>query len=214
MLDSNNGKKMFDSISPVYKNSIIMKSLFEAIGMEFDTLDDLIEEVKLQLFPQTATWGLKYWEERCGLPTNADEPLQARRNKVIAKLQSKHIMNPKRMSMVLQKYTGAYIKLIENTAPYTFEIDLIGRTTFPKSLEQLYQTVRKIKPSHLAVNYKLISITNSNAYFGAVSQCGEEVSVYPWSQREIVTRGKLNIGIGMGEGLEEVNLYPKKEEVI
>lgn len=211
MLNSN---KMFDSISPVYKNSIIMKSLFEAIGMEFDTLDDLIEEVKLQLFPQTATWGLKYWEERCGLPTNTDESLLERRNKVIAKLQSKHIMNPKRMAMVLQKYTGADIKVIENTAPYTFEIDLIGRTTFPKSLEQLYQTVRKIKPSHLAVNYKLISITNSNAYFGAVSQCGEEVSVYPWSQREIITKGKLNIGIGIGEGLEEVNLYPKKEEVI
>jgi len=214
LLNSNNGKKMFDSISPVYKNSIIMKSLFEAIGMEFDTLDNLIEDVKLQLFPQTATWGLKYWEERCGLPTNADEPLQTRRNKVIAKLQSKHIMNPKRMAMVLQKYTGADIKVIENIAPYTFEIDLIGRTTFPKSLEQLYQTVRKIKPSHLAVNYKLISITNSNAYFGAVFQCGEEVSVYPWSQREIITKGKLNIGIGIGEGLEEVNLYPKKEEVI
>lgn len=214
MLDSNNGKKMFDSISPVYKNSIIMKSLFEAIGMEFDTLDDLIEEVKLQLFPQTTTWGLKYWEERCGLPTNTDELLQERRNKVIAKLQSKHIMNPKRMAMILQKYTGADIKVLETTAPYTFEIDLIGRTTFPKSLEQLYQTVRKIKPSHLAVNYKLISITNSNAYFGAVSQCGEEVSVYPWSQREIITKGKLNIGIGIGEGLEEVNLYPKKEEVI
>lgn len=205
---------MFDSISPVYKKSIIMKSLFEAIGMEFDNLEDLIEEVKLQLFPQTATWGLKYWEERSGLPTNVDEPLQTRRNKVIAKLQSKHIMNPKRMAMVLQKYTGADIKVLENTAPYTFEIDLIGRTTFPKSLEQLYQTVRKIKPSHLAVNYKLISITNSNAYFGAVSQCGEEVSVYPWSQREIITKGKLNIGIGIGEGLEEVNLYPKKEEVI
>lgn len=214
MLNSYNGIKIFDSISPVYKNSIIMKSLFEAIGMEFDTLDDLIEEVKLQLFPQTATWGLKYWEERSGLPTNVDEPLQTRRNKVIAKLQSKHIMNPKRMAMVLQKYTGADIKVLENTAPYTFEIDLIGRTTFPKSLEQLYQTVRKIKPSHLAVNYKLISITNSNAYFGAVSQCGEEVSVYPWSQREIITKGKLNIGIGIGEGLEEVNLYPKKEEVI
>lgn len=214
MLNSNNGIKMFDSISPVYKNSIIMKSLYEAIGMEFDTLDDLIEEVKLQLFPQVATWGLKYWEERCGLPTNTDEPLQTRRNKVIVKLQSKHIMNPKRMAMVLQKYTGADIKVIDNTAPYTFEIDLIGRTSFPKSLEQLYKTVRKIKPSHLAVNYKLISVTNSNAYFGAVSQCGEEVSVYPWSQREIITKGKLNIGIGIGEGLEEVNLYPKKEEVI
>lgn len=214
MLNSNNGIKMFDSISPVYKNSIIMKSLFEAIGMEFDTLDDLIEEVKFQLFPQTATWGLKYWEERCGLPTNTDEQLPERRNKVIAKLQSKHIINPKRMAMVLQKYTGADIKVIENTAPYSFEIDLIGRTTFPKSLEQLYETVRKIKPSHLAVNYKLISITNSNVYFGSVSQCGEEVSVYPWSQREIITKGKLNIGIGIGECLEEVNLYPKKEEVI
>ncbi len=214
MLDSNIGERMFDTISPNYKNSIIMKSLFEAIGMEFDTIDNLIEDVKLQLFPQTATWGLKYWEERCGLPTNTDELLQERRNKVIAKLQSKHIMNPKRMAMILQKYTGADIKVLENTAPYTFEIDLIGRTTFPKSLEQLYQTVRKIKPSHLAVNYKLISITNSNAYFGAVSQCGEEVSVYPWSQKEIITRGKLNIGIGIGEGLEEVNLYPKKEEVI
>ena len=213
MLDSNNGERMFDTISPNYKDSIIMKSLYEAIGMEFDTLDDLIEDVKLQLFPQAATWGLKYWEERCGLSTNLDELLQARQNKVIAKLQSKHIMNPKRMAMVLQKYTGAEIKVIENAAPYTFEIDLIGRTGFPKSLDDLYKTVRKIKPSHLAVNYKLVSISSTNIYFAATTLCGEEIAVYPWSVSNISSRGKINVNTGIAEGLENICVYPKKEVI-
>lgn len=213
MFNSENGKKMFDMLSPIYNNSVIMKSLYEAIGKEYDNIDDQIEDVKLQLFPQTATWGLKYWEERTGLPINIDEPIQSRRNKVIAKLQSRHIMNPKRMAMVLQKYTGADIKVIENTAPYTFEIDLIGRTTFPKSLEELYKTVKKIKPSHLAVNYKLISISSLNIYFAATTLCGEEIAVYPWSVKGIESKGKFNINTTISEGIENVSVYPKKEVI-
>ncbi|HDO9123803.1 TPA: DUF2313 domain-containing protein, partial [Clostridioides difficile] len=96
MIASKKGKEMLLTLSPIYEQSIIMQSLYEAIGSEFDNLELLDEEIELQLFPQSATWGLEFWENRVGLYTNIDEDIEARRRKVIAKLQMKYIVNPDR----------------------------------------------------------------------------------------------------------------------
>lgn len=212
MITSPKGKEMISYISPVYQNSKIEQAIYEAIGSEWDSADELSQEVLLQLHPQTATWGLVFWEQRLGLPTNINEDIE-RRRKVIAKRQSKNIINPERMAIILKNYTGADIKVIENVAPCVFEVKLIGKEGFPKSLDDLYKEVKRIKPSHMSVRYKLISITQSKFYIGATTLCGEEISVYPWSPKEIESKGKVNIAISNNMGLETITLYPKKEMI-
>ncbi len=73
MIASKKGREMLLTLSPIYEQSIIMQSLYEAIGSEFDNLELLNKEIELQLFPQSATWGLSFWENRVGLATNLDE---------------------------------------------------------------------------------------------------------------------------------------------
>lgn len=211
MIKSQKGNEMFGYISPVYEQSLVMHSIFEAIGNEYDLANELSEDILKQLFPQTATWGLIYWEEAVKIVSNLSEAIERRRGKVIAKLQSRYIINPKRMSIILQNYTGADIEIIENIAPYTFEVKLTGREGFPKSLEDLYKTVKKIKPSHASVRYKLISITQSSFYIGACTLCGEEVTVYPWSPKSIESKGTVNVAIVQGSGMENITIYPRKE---
>jgi hypothetical protein len=211
LIASKKGKEMIQHITPIYAKSKIEQAIYEAIGQEFDNADELAHEVLLQLHPQTATWGLVFWEQRFNLPTNLNEPLERRRRKVIAKRQSKHTINPERMALILKNYTGADIEITENIAPYTFEVKLIGREGFPKSLEDLYKEVKKIKPSHLSVKYKLISITESKFHIGATTLCGENITVYPWSPKDITSLGKVNVAMGSNTGLENITIYPKKE---
>lgn len=203
---------MLEYISPIYQNSKIEQAIYEAIGTEFDNADELANEVLLQLHPQTATWGISFWEQRLKLPINENEDLERRRRKVIARLQSKaSTITPERMAMILKNFTGADINIEENVAPYTFRVNLTGRDGFPKSLEDLYKEVKRIKPSHLSVKYKLVSITQSKLFIGACCNSGEIITVYPWVPKEIETRGKINIALGANTGVETITLYPRKE---
>lgn len=201
---------MITYVSPIYEQSKVIQSIFEAIGYEWDTAELLANDILKQFFPQTATWGLIYWEEAVNVVNNPTEEIERRRRKVIAKLQSRYAINPKRMALILKNYTGADILITEDIAPYTFEVKLTGREGFPKSLEDLYKEVKKIKPSHLAVKYKLISLTESNLYIGATSFSGETITVYPWTPNNIETTGNIEIALAQNAGLETITTYPKE----
>lgn len=202
---------MITYVSPIYEQSKVIQSIFEAIGYEWDTAELLANDILKQFFPQTATWGLIYWEEAVNVVNNPTEEIERRRRKVIAKLQSRYAINPKRMALILKNYTGADILITEDIAPYTFEVKLTGREGFPKSLEDLYNEVKKIKPSHLSVKYKLISLTESNLYIGATSFSGETITVYPWTPNNIETTGNIEIALAQNAGLETITTYPKEE---
>lgn len=211
MIKSQKGKEMITYVSPIYEQSRVIQAIFEAIGYEWDVAGALSDDILRQFFPQTATWGLIYWEEAVSIVTNLNEDMERRRRKVIAKLQSRYAINPKRMALILKNYTGADILITENIAPYTFEVKLTGREGFPKSLEDLYKEVKKIKPSHLSVKYKLISLTESNLYIGATSFSGETITVYPWTPNNIETTGNIEIALAQNAGFETITTYPKEE---
>ncbi|EGT5272759.1 YmfQ family protein [Clostridioides difficile] len=209
MIASKKGREMLLTLSPIYEQSLIMNSIYEAIGSEFDNLELLNKEIELQLFPQSATWGLEFWENRVGLSTNLDEAIETRRRKVIAKLQSKYIMTPKRMSMILQSYTGANIKINENIFPYTFSVELTSTQGFPRDLEDLYKRVNVIKPSHLSVSYKLVSLLKSKTYFAQTTIMSEEITVYPYSSKEVKANVKAKFALAHNMSSEILTVYPK-----
>lgn len=148
IMKSKKANEIFLTVSPIYEKSKIMKSIFEAIGNELDISNKYVEEIKNQLFPQTATWAISIWEQRLGLTTNKDESIEKRRGKVIAKIQSKYIITPERMAFIIKNYTGTDVLIVENVAPYTFKI-VINIDCLEDTLE-LKTIVKKIKPSHLS----------------------------------------------------------------
>lgn len=209
-MQSLKGGQMIEHISPVLHNSTIEQAIYEAIGSEFDNLDETVADVKLQLFPQTATWGLAWWEKRLGLQTNLNEDIEKRRKKVIVKLQTRWPMTPLNMANIISTYTSADVHIIENVAPYTFEVDLLSNNGFPQDLVDLYKTVKRIKPSHEGVRYKLTSITSTNIYYAAASIAGETISVYPWTPKSIESRGKINLATASANNTETISVYPKE----
>jgi hypothetical protein len=70
-----------------YEASRVFQAHLEAKGIELDDLDTALTDVEAQFFVPTATWGLRYWEEICGLPINEQDALEVRRARILAKLQ-------------------------------------------------------------------------------------------------------------------------------
>jgi hypothetical protein len=211
MIESKKGLNMYESVSPIYERNELMQSIFEAIGSEADLSEKQIDDIRNQIVPQTATWGLDIWEQRLGLITNHNEDIKIRRAKIIAKIQSKYIINPKRMENMIQNFVDADIDIEENVAPYVFEVDLLSENGFPNDLKDLYATVKKIKPSHLGVIYKLIAITQTNLYIAALSFEGEVISTYPWTPNDIESQTELYIPMVNYSNLETIVTYPKED---
>lgn len=88
MITSTHGKEMLANSPRYYDISRVFQAHIEAKGIELDNLDAIIDDIEAQFSASTATWGLRYWEEMCGLPTNEQEPLETRRARVLAKLRS------------------------------------------------------------------------------------------------------------------------------
>ena len=60
---SESAKRMLSYVSTgFYDKSYVGKWLFQVMGLEYDDARKLVEELALQMFPETATWGLKYHE--------------------------------------------------------------------------------------------------------------------------------------------------------
>jgi len=153
MITSSKGKQMIQNITPIYAKSKIEQAIYEAIGSEFDSGEELAQEVLLQLFPQTATWGLIFWEERVNLPTNTNEDIERRRRKVIARLQTRCPITPERMAAILSNYTGADIRIPEYLDS-KFEVRFITKTGINGHFNEIIKEIDRIKPSH--TSYKFI----------------------------------------------------------
>lgn len=51
-------------------------------------------------------------------------------------------------------------------------------------------------------------------FIGMTTVSGEEISVYPYSVTEITSKGDVFVALGHNTSTEEINVYPKREEVI
>jgi Uncharacterized protein conserved in bacteria (DUF2313). len=178
MISSKKGQQMFSTITPMYDNSVIMQAAFEAIGTEADTSVELGNEILREIFPQTSiSWGLNIWENRLGLITNTAEDIEKRRRKILTKLQTKSIVNPQKMGVIVKSLTGLYADIDDKVSDYTFGIKLTSEI-FNVDIGEVLKEVKRIKPSHLACSFALetkknINISMSREYvFNPLNMCG------------------------------------------
>jgi hypothetical protein len=150
ILKSESGKRMIGYVSPIYDQSRVMQAIFEANGREIDDLLRWIPDIEKQFFPQTATWGLKYWEQRLGLKTNEEIPIEERRNRVLMKLQTRWPMTPKRLETIISSIAGGItVKVLQAVDIYTFRVELENNDK-PIDLYIVLETIDSTKPAHLS----------------------------------------------------------------
>lgn len=142
-------------LPPFLLEDKLFSSVLETIAeKDLDNFDEALVDVLLQLFPQTATWGLRLWEEFCGIETNVSVPIELRRADVISKLSRDTPVTPQVIKKMLQRYV-ADVEINQHYAEYSFDVILKTKTTLETSVKYIINQLEDIKPCHL--DYKLIT---------------------------------------------------------
>jgi hypothetical protein len=157
-------KRMISRVSPIYERSYVAKWLYEVMGQEVDDAEIRFSELREQANPETATWGLCYWEQRYGIEVDESRSLAARRAAVVSKRGTRAPMNPARIEEILSSMSGRKIRVEENVAPYTFRVYVENGEGFV-DYDAIVRKLKKVKPSHLT--FEVCFEVFATAYIGA-----------------------------------------------
>lgn len=78
-----------------YQKSLITKQLLNAQTLEVGRVTVALEDVKNQLYINTATWGLDIWERAYNIPLNLDFSYEDRREVLKAKMRGQGTVTKK-----------------------------------------------------------------------------------------------------------------------
>ena len=112
---SQSAQNMLATVPPgFYDQSYVGKWLYQVMGLEFDDAERLIaEELPLQFFPETATWGLMYHELKWGLPVRDYLSYDERRKLIYEKRDQRAPMTPYRIETMLANVTGFWANIAD-----------------------------------------------------------------------------------------------------
>lgn len=144
--ESQAARRMLERVSPVYKGPVA-KWLFEVMGREWDEARAIFGQLPLQAFPETADWGLPYWEQVFQIRPGADATPEERRRMVLLRRDARAPMNPARVAAIVSGMCGRAVDVVEDAAPYTFAVRIKDNDT-TLDYEAIRAMLRRIKPSH------------------------------------------------------------------
>ena len=137
-----------------YDRSYVGKWIFQVMGIEMDEARRIIEdELPYQAFPETATWGLRYHEEKFGLPIRENLSPEERRKLILDRRDTKAPITPWRLEKMMNSVLGCHVKVVDIhepdnkiTHPNTFVVYLEGEGAF--SLQKGIDKINDAKQSH------------------------------------------------------------------
>lgn len=144
---------------PFFYDNPITKPIQDALNIEATNFKLNREYVLNQMFVETATDGLKYWENMLGIPKNIFNT-QTRRENIKAKMRSRGTTTTDIIKNICEAYSNGIVEIIVNHSDYSFVIDFVGSIGIPQAFEELDKTVNEIKPCHLAHTYKFNYVTH------------------------------------------------------
>lgn len=136
-----------------YDKSYVGKWIFQVMGIEMDKAEAIAEDLINQAFPETATWGLRYHEQKYGLPIREDMSYEERRKIIMEHRDLKAPMTPWRMEQIIGQILGVkthVTDIMEDPSlphPNVFRINLDENGT-EVDMAKAIDKIRKIKQSH------------------------------------------------------------------
>lgn len=134
------------------RNSVVYKTLFDAISPELDTLDNSITDLTKQLSVGTATWGLPIYEAELDVPiNNTSKPINERRSVIIAKMRGQGKFDAKMIKDIVASWEGGAVDVTFTDSVFNIQfIDIYGA---PTNLNDITMMLNEIKPAHLDIRY-------------------------------------------------------------
>lgn len=109
---SESAKRMISYVSEdFYQKSYVGKWLYQVMGLEWDTVWEIINTLPEQVLPETATWGLKYHEQKWHLPVRDDLDDETRRRLIYQRRDFRAPSSPYQLEVYLENATGFDVRI-------------------------------------------------------------------------------------------------------
>jgi len=172
-------KPLIERYPTFYANSPEFKDLQAAIEPEIRALWEARDGFLAQLNVETATWGLKYWEQTLGIPVEESKDASYRRSRIQSKLRGAGITNVALIKSVAESFSNGEVEVTEYPSLFKLEIAFVGTKGIPPNMEDFTRSLRDILPAHLEWAYTYVFNTWGN------------VSTITWSQATELTWHEL-----------------------
>ena len=147
-----NKDNLLKAINGIYRKDEWLNELFGCIGAEMDGMDGDIENVKNNVFVDTATeQGIAYYEKITNTVPRAGQTLDERRSAVLAKLRSDGMVTLDMLQNVANAWKNGEIEV--SFTDGKIKLSFVGEYGVPANLTALKAALEEIKPAHLVIDY-------------------------------------------------------------
>ncbi|MBN1079259.1 putative phage tail protein [Clostridium botulinum] len=154
-LDDEIGKiNLMQYMPTYYQNSKLIIELLESEAIELVKIKLHIEDLQKQLFIETATWGLKAYENLLNIPTNLNFSFEERRRIIKSKILTQGATTINSMKEIAEAFSGGEVNIIEDNLNYSFVIQFIGVKGIPVGLNCCSEVLKEIVPAHLNYSFR------------------------------------------------------------
>ena len=138
-----------------------MKASYESQEIELQLLKEQIQDIKNQFQINTATWGLRLYEDKYGLTYNPSLSYEERREILKAARRGRGVINTEKIKLIAEAFSGGECNVIRHDKESYFTIQFVGVKGIPRNMQGLINELKKDKPSHLGFDFKY-TYTNWN----------------------------------------------------
>lgn len=202
--------KLLSYLIPDIQEVRHFKEITAAEAPEFEKLEADLEDLNNQFFIDTATWGLSVYEKELRLTIRPNKSLEERRSIVKAKWRGTGKVDAEMIKTIVEAYTRS-----KSSIGFDGRIKIrFSNQSVTLNMEDMFNSIEDVKPAHLGYDVTLIlKQKESEIYIGMATISGEEITVYPYSPKELSSKGKVYIGVGSNTGVENMTVYPRKEVI-
>lgn len=168
-------RPLIESLPGYYQNSAPVAELERAIGTQMEALWEDREDLLRQLWVDTATWGLAWWESWCGLPVDTTLSHEARRARVKAKLRGRGTTTQEVVRGIAQSYSPYPVEVTEQPERYHFVLWFSGTAGEVARKADLTSAINEVKPAHLGWEIKYRMICAAPVFAAGVYRTAERI---------------------------------------
>ncbi|MBZ9615284.1 putative phage tail protein [Clostridium estertheticum] len=138
------------SVAASVGNKNIFSSIYNAQGIELDTLFSNIDDINAQFNVDTATWALDIYEKELGITTDYTRPFDYRRSVIKSKNRGNGKLDATMIKLVCDSFINGDVQI---TFDGIIHVKFTSIKGIPPNLNDLKNAVEQIKPAYLLLDY-------------------------------------------------------------
>lgn len=137
-------------INKIFRNDEITKHIAKISQTNFENIETKINNVKDNIFLDTATWCVEICEKELNLENIENKTIDERKSIIMAKWRGAGKLTLELIQNTIKAYTDNTVTVRFNG---TIILDFSNKIGKPKDVNSLMQSIEDIKPAHLGIEY-------------------------------------------------------------